>query len=283
MRIIINIITGRAAFVRALAVVPLLGLGACSSDAPSAMDLRIVASPREAVAGDAVTLSVVRTMEDGSTEPLPSAAKVAWSGPAVVTALAPGSTADSPLPAPGAQPLAVFLDNPGRPDRAADLARVLFVLDAGSAGGTVPVTAEISGLASPGRATIAITVAATPDGDATRGAALYGSAGANCAACHGESGHGSPPAADGTTYLLAGMSYDLPAPGLNAEMGNVGEDPDWNAALFAVSSRGDIDNAGVTLQLPMPDWLTAVNPATMRALTTQDFADIYAFLRTQTQ
>jgi mono/diheme cytochrome c family protein len=142
------------------------------------------------------------------------------------------------------------------------------------------VTAEISGVGSPGRATTKLAVAVTPDGDAGRGAALSG---ASCAVCHGETGHGSAAAADGATYLLAGMSYDFPAPGLNAEMGNVAEDPDWNAALLAVSSRSDVDNGGVTLQAPMPDCMSAVDPATTKTPTTQDFADMYAFLKTQTR
>jgi hypothetical protein len=43
-----------------------------------------------------------------------------------------------------------------------------------------------------------------------------------------------------------------------------------------------MDNGGVALRLPMPDWLSTPNPATGAPLATQDFADIYAFLKTQT-
>jgi hypothetical protein len=87
----------------------------------------------------------------------------------------------------------------------------------------------------------------------------------------------------GPPYVLDGQPYDYPAPGLNAEPGNVAGDPDWNAALLAFAARADVDNAGVALRVPMPDWLATPNPATGKPLTTQDFADIYAFLRTQTQ
>lgn len=50
-----------------------------------------------------------------------------------------------------------------------------------------------------------------------------------------------------------------------------------------MASRSDIDNGGVTLQVPMPDWLSVPNPTTAQRLSTQDFADVYAFLKTQTQ
>jgi hypothetical protein len=43
-----------------------------------------------------------------------------------------------------------------------------------------------------------------------------------------------------------------------------------------------MDNSGIVLRLPMADWLASPNPATGQALSTQDFADIYAFLKTQT-
>jgi hypothetical protein len=116
--------------------------------------------------------------------------------------------------------------------------------------------------------------------DVQNGALLYG---ANCAQCHGATGHGSPaPGADGT-YTIAGASYAFPAPGINAEPGNCASDPAWDAALFAVATRADIDNGGVALRLPMPDWLSMPNPATGAPLATQDLADIYAFLKTQTQ
>ena len=50
-----------------------------------------------------------------------------------------------------------------------------------------------------------------------------------------------------------------------------------------IAARADIDNGGLELRLPMPDWLTEKNPKTGDLLTTQDFADIYAYMKTQTQ
>jgi hypothetical protein len=37
----------------------------------------------------------------------------------------------------------------------------------------------------------------------------------------------------------------------------------------------------VTLREPMPDWLATNDPSTGKPLTTQDLADIFAFLQTQ--
>ncbi len=74
--------------------------------------------------------------------------------------------------------------------------------------------------------------------------------------------------------------YDYPAPGLNN--GRRTTSPaiqDWTPALFAVASRGDLDDGSIVLRRPMPDWL--VTPVGGHVLTTQDFADIYAYLLTQ--
>jgi hypothetical protein len=76
-----------------------------------------------------------------------------------------------------------------------------------------------------------------------------------------------------------GMTFDYPAPGLNTEPDNLAADPDWNAALFAMAARGDFDDGGIVLRKSMPDWLTTTISG--HPPTTQDFADIYAFLRTQ--
>jgi cytochrome c553 len=209
---------------------------------------------------------------------------VTWNTPYVITALAPDSTAASPVPAPTAEPTVAWLENPGRPDQGTSLANVLFVLDPGTVqNATVSVSATVSGSANDGDVTATVGVDPTPAGDWTRGATLYGATGANCAACHGASGHGSPGAPEAATYTIAGGTYDFPVPGINAEPGNTAGDPAWNAALFAVAARADMDNGGITLRSPMPEWLTAVNPATGKPLATQDFADIYAFLKTQTQ
>jgi hypothetical protein len=265
---------------------------ACSSSpspttTPAASQLAIVSAsggPLSAVAGDALALKVVIVAPDGSTEDLPASANVSWTAPGVITALSPDSTDPSPIPPPGAPPTAAWLANPGRPDHATDLANVLFVLDPGTLqNATVEVSATVTGSSPEGDVTASVAIDPTPTGNWTLGATLYGASGANCAECHGATGHGSPGAPEATTYTMAGSTYDFPAPGINAEPGNAASDPAWNAALFAVAARADMDNGGLTLRAPMPDWLSAPNLATGEPLTTQDLADIYAFLKTQTQ
>ena len=257
----------------------------CSSSggATPVSGLKIVTAsgePLAAVAGDGLALKVVQEMSDGSTQDLPAGTHVSWSGPPTVTASSPdGMPAANPYPATGAGPTAMWIANPSRPDRAADLSGVLFVLDAGSTpGGSVTVTADVTGM-SPGSATATIPVSASPDGDATRGATLYGSSAADCAECHGETGHGTTASADATAFMIDGNSYPFPAPPIDGESGNAAAE--WSAALFAIASRADLDDGAVTLRLPMPDWLVGANTATGKPLTTQDFADIYAFLKTQ--
>jgi hypothetical protein len=240
-------------------------------------DLTIVSSSGSlsAMAGDALTLKVT----DGSSD-LPAGATVTWSGVPTVTALDPSSTAASPLPAAGDAPTAALITNPGRPDMTPTLADVLFVLDPGThAGGALSVTATVSG-ALVGTVTVSIPVGATPAGDATRGAALYGQSGVDCAYCHGATAHGTDAGAGGM-YAYNGSTYAFPAPGLNTESGNLGSDPSWNAALLAMAARADMDNGGLTLRDPMPSWLTTPNPATGQPLGAQDYADLYAFLQTQ--
>jgi hypothetical protein len=239
--------------------------------------------PLEAVAGDALPLRVAEVEPDGSTADLPAGSQVVWTASiASIEALAPDSSDPSPMPAPGDQPTAVWVDNRSRPDRSADLSNVLFVLDPGTVqNGAVQVSATVSGPGASAEVSASIPVDPTPAGDWTRGSTLYGASGANCAMCHGPTGHGSAANPDGSTFTLVGVTYPFAAPGINAEPGNAASDPSWNAALFAVASRADIDNGGVSLRLPMPDWLDRPGP-TGRALTTQDFADIYAFLKTQT-
>jgi hypothetical protein len=89
--------------------------------------------------------------------------------------------------------------------------------------------------------------------------------------------------ADGTTYNLEGTNYPYRAPGLNAAPGNVAGDPTWNPALLAVAARSDMDNAGIALRAPMPDWLSRTSATSRQPPTTQDFADIFAYLATQTK
>jgi mono/diheme cytochrome c family protein len=239
----------------------LAGCSSSSAASPSPIGFKIESSASSAVAGDAVSLEVVQTLSDGSTTPTPPSTTVTWEAPNLAIALAPGSTADNPLPEPGAQPTAVFVDNPSRPDIASALKGKLFILSAGPAGGDVHVSAAVSGV--PTALTASISVGAAPDGSADRGASVYA---ANCATCHGDTGHGNSA-----------------APGLNAEPGNPAADPDASAEAFAFVSRADVDPEGIAVLEPMPSFLTLPDPASKRLLTTQDFSDILAFLRTQTQ
>ena len=261
-----------------------------TSTAPAVPTLKIVPknsaseAPLSAVAGDALALTVVIVGTDGTVTDLPAGAMVTWTAPATLTALASDSSAASPIPSPGATPTVAWLANPGRSDRNANLANVLFVLDPGTMqNATVDVTATVTGATPSGPVAAKIAIDPAPAGDWTRGALLFGASGANCAECHGATGHGSPGAPAASSYVIAGATYDFPAPGLNAEMGNAASDPAWNAALFAVAARSDIDNGGLTLRAPMPDWLTEANPSTRQPLTTQDFADIFSWLKTQSQ
>jgi hypothetical protein len=260
-----------------------------SPGAASSPTLQIVTAsgaPLSGVAGDAIALKVVLVEPDGTVGDLPSDAKVLWTAPFPVVTLPPDSIAASPLPVAGADPAGSWVENPTRPERAADLANTIFVFDPGIVqNGTLEVSAKVSGPSLDGGAGVTANIAIDPApvGDWTRGATLYGASGANCAQCHGATGHGTPgPNADGT-FTIAGMPYAFPAPGINVEPGNCASDPAWNAALFAVSARADMDNSGIALRLPMPDWLSTPNPATGAPLTTQDLADIFAFLKTQTQ
>jgi hypothetical protein len=261
--------------------------GPASSPAPSpSSELQIVgasAGPLHALAGDAIVLKVVVVAPDGSTTDLAADAGVEWQSPSSVTALAPGSTAPSPMPVAGTPPTAAWIVNPFRPDGAANLSNALFVLDPGTVqNGTVQVSATVTGTPAAGEVTAPLVVDPTPAGDWSRGAVLYGPSGANCALCHGGTGHGSAVSDTGQS-VIDGSTYDFPAPGINAEPGNTASDPAWNAALFAVACRADVNKDGIALRAPMPDWLTAPNPVTGLPLSTQDLADIYAFLKTQTQ
>jgi mono/diheme cytochrome c family protein len=263
-------------FVFATGLAGLLLAGCSSSGAPGALAIVTASgdSPK-GVAGDALLLKVMQ-----GTDELPADATVTWSGAPTVVALDPSSTAASPLPATGAAPTGMFVENPGRPDVASTIADVLYLLDPGTEpDGELKVTATVTGSAS-GTASIAIPVGAALTGDAGRGATLYGKSGADCAFCHGAAAGGTA-AGKGGMYSYDGGEYSFPAPGLDTESGDLGSDPTWNAVLLAMASRADMDNGGLTLRSPMPNWLAEPNPATGSPLTTQDFADIYAFLKTQ--
>ncbi len=275
--------------VGALASLASLGLAGCGgSSAVKVTGLQIVTAsggPMTAQVGDALMLAVMETLADGTSQALPSSAMVTWTDPMTVTALAPESTDPNPIPTPGPSATAFFVDNPGRPDRNADLPGVVFFSDAGAGGGgSVDVAVTVGGVAGFTQATASIAVSAAPTGDASRGATLFGSGGPDCAACHGATADGSPLVAGSTTMYTVGTgTYPYPAPGLNALPGNVAADPTWSGPKLAIAARSDMRNTGVTLRDPMPDWLSKANPVTQQALSTQDLIDIYTFLGTQTQ
>ncbi len=281
-----------ASYVASCAAIAFL-VGGCSDGddgsnpgSPSSADaalppFQVVAAngaPLSVFAGDSVSLRVVATMADGGTSDLPDGAVVTWTEPFVAAAVSPDADASAnPFPLAGSDPTAAWINNPGRPD--VDTTNVLYVLDPGTAqNGTLTVTARISGAAK-GTAAGTLSVAPAPAGDWTRGGTTYAE---NCATCHGATGHGTAANADGT-YTMKGQSYDYPAPGLNAEPGNIANDPAWNAALLAVAARADVDNGGVMLRMPMPAWGSVPGAATGALLTAQDYADIYAYLKTQAQ
>jgi mono/diheme cytochrome c family protein len=241
--------------------------------------------PLHAAAGDTVALKVVKMLSDGTTADLPAGTTVRWTAPTTLVARNPddaGSTGG--LPASGAVPTGVFVDNPYRSDHSS-YSGVLFVLDPGTApNGMLTVTASV---ADAGAVSASIGVDPTPPGDPDSGANLYGSL-INCAMCHGATGGGSPPTteADGSVdYVLMGGAYPYPAPALNdtspGGMPALAADPGWNAALLGFACASNVDNQGVALRAPMPD-ITQTTLAG-HSVGAKEFADIYAFLKTQTQ
>jgi hypothetical protein len=240
--------------------------------------------PLHAAAGDAVALKVVMTLSNGRTADLPSGTPVRWTAPATIVARDPNDAGTGGLPAPGAAPAGLFVDNPYRSDHAR-YSGVLFVLDPGTApNGMLTVTASVM---DGGDVSASIGVDPTPPGDPDSGANLFGSL-INCAMCHGATGGGSLPntEADGSVdYILMGGAYPYPAPPLNntspGGMPGLAADPGWNAALLGFACAADMDNQGVALRAPMPD-ITQTTLAG-HSVGAQEFADIYAFLKTQTQ
>lgn len=247
----------------AFGVIALAGCGDSSSTAEFAQYQIVPAKggALQATVGDAYRLSVVEGLTDGTTKPLSSGATVVWSGPPVVTALPVGSSpADSILPQPGATATAMWIENPDHMTPA-QVAGVLYVLDAGSAANpSISVTAAVTGGDAPaGQVTSPVPVAAFPAGSASRGQPLYA---ANCASCHGAKGEGAS------------------APGLNASPDFVAGDPDWSPQLLGLVAQSNMDDQGVSLDPAMPKWLVILG-ASGQPLTTQNFSDIYAFLKTQ--
>jgi mono/diheme cytochrome c family protein len=261
---------------------------------PTVTGMKIVTvsgAPLQANAGDAIPLQVVLTLSNGTTEPLPAGTQVTWTAPSTVVAQDPDDAGDnSTLPALDAQATAMFVQNPFRPERA-DYTGTLFVLDPGAldAGstGTLTVTALVG---DAGSLSATVAVSPTPAGDPDAGANLYLKV-LNCAGCHGATGAGSPPADAGAdaslVYVLQGTAYPYPAIGLNntspGGSPNVAADPGWSAALLGMAAQADIDNNGVALRRPMPDWLGKKKGGDGGVVSAQDFAHIYAFLKTQTQ
>jgi mono/diheme cytochrome c family protein len=214
-----------------------------------------------AMVGDAFRLSVVKELSDGTTTALSSDATVAWSGPPVVTALPEGSTpAESAWPQPGVTAATMWIRNPSHLTDA-EVAGVLYVIDEGAAANpSVAVKATVTdGDAPAGQATAVVPIARFPTGDVDRGHALFT---ANCASCHGAKGEGGD------------------APGLNADPDNVAGDSAWSPQMLGLTARSNMDDLGVSLDPSMPKWL--VRPSAAGSLlTTQDFSDMYAFLKTQ--
>ena len=228
---------------------------------------------RHGLVGDAIHLNVVKLMSDGSTASLSIGAKIAWVGTPILVA-----TDDDAIPPPNAAtlldpsaiPTGFFVRNPARTDHASDLKNVLFVVGDPSLSSVVNLQALVTGGdVGSGAATASISIAPLPPGDVANGQILYA---INCATCHGVTGDG-------------GGAGAPDAPGLNntspGGQPNLAADPGWNAALLAFASRTDVDNGGISLDLPMVNWLSQQD-AYHEYLSTQDFADIYAWLLTQT-
>ena len=221
------------------------------------LDLTNGANGLSAQAGDVVQLDVMGVSSDGTRVALPEGAQIAWSGLPSMTANedpAPGSVMDMS----GAEQ-ALMVNNPVRFVTNEGSALIALLGPSEAAGDKVQAT--VSGVGQPASLDVVITASPSPAGDAAQGQELFV---ANCSVCHGTSGEG------------------ITGPGLDANGDNMAADPAWNSALFAVAARVDMDDQGVPLQDAMPTWLTHTS-ASGRLLTTQDFADMYAFLKTQTK
>jgi hypothetical protein len=253
--------------------------------AAPANNLKIVAANDAALQGapgEAVQLQVVFVLADGGTIVAPG--QVTWTLPATVVAQDPNDAGpNSVIPDTGAQPTGFFVENDYRQTQPG----VLFVIDRGTVSDAgIQVMAS---LADAGQVSAVVAISSAPDaGDPTRGQALFQTI-LGCAVCHGTTASGTPPIDGGE----AGVQYEIPmqglfsypAPGLNdvtTEAGpNVAADPAWNAALLGMAIQADIDNAGVALRPPMPDFFQATTDDAGTTLRAQDFADIYAWLKTQ--
>jgi hypothetical protein len=233
--------------------------------------------------GDAIGLEVLYKLSTGGTSSVNSS-DVTWTGPTTVTAQNPNDAGPtSILPEAGAAPTAFFVNNPYRDSNDS----ILFITDPGTESSpTVTVTASVKGH---GSTSATVTVLPAPVGDAANGAKLFAMLHTPCAGCHGPTAAGSP-AVDAGVYQIpigpGGEFYPYPAPGLNntstdAGGPNLAADPTWSAGLLGMAAQADMDNNGVALRAPMPRFYEALD-IDGKPLGAQDFADIYAWLKTQT-
>jgi len=242
--------------------------GSADVDAGPALTIVFTNDPPVLVVpGAAVELGVMILQPDGTTAPLPTGTKVTWTSPPTLVAADPNDAGNSMLPSDS--PIAFFVQNPYRTDRS-DYAGVMFVAQQGSTDSpNITVTADVDGF---GSVTAYVPVLDPLIGDPDAGAQAWVSF--MCTECHGPTGAGSPLNDAGMYTLQSGM-YPYPAPALNAGDGGDAVDPAWSAAFYSIAGQADIDNSGISLRLPMPDYLGQANA--------QDFANIYAFMQTQTQ
>lgn len=269
---------------------------ATREEASIASAMKIVTTnddPLQGRPGDALNLQVVLVFADGGTVAVP-ASQVTWTAPETVVAQDPNDAGPaSVLPDARAEPTAFFVVNPysGQYGPGA-----LFIVDPGTASDAgLRVTASVS---DSGQVSAWIAVLPALDGgDSARGQNLFQNVqladSLACASCHGMTAAGSPPidgGEAGTLYELPNTNGDLyayPAPALNntvTEAGpNLAADPTWSAQLLGMAIQADIDNQGVALRGPMPDFFQVVTDDAGMTLNSQDVADIYAWLKTQTQ
>jgi mono/diheme cytochrome c family protein len=260
-----------------------------AGDASPTRKLAIVTvrgTPLEGAPGEGIALAVVYANGDGTTAPV-APDQVVWTLPSTIVATDPLDAGASVIPETGALPTAFYVQNPYRDDRPG----VLFILDPGTL--ATPWVTVRATVADAGDVTATVAILPARSGDPSVGQNLFQHA-LMCATCHGVTGGGSPPATDadggpllydgGTGYLISGKLYPFPAPGLNAapDSGNVASDPEWSAAMFAVAAQADLDNRGAALRKPMPYWLGGTS-ADGGILSAQDFADLFAWLKTQTK
>jgi mono/diheme cytochrome c family protein len=259
------------------------------ASAPVVVALAIVSAdgrPLQGAPGDALPLAVALTMSDGVTVTA-SDDQVIWLTPITLAAKDPYDAGADIVPEAGVQPTAFFVRNDYRQTNPG----VLYVVDQGEvANPTIVVTASVP---DAGEVSAVVSILPALVGDAASGEALF-LHGPECGICHGSTGGGSLPALlpdggpelidGGPAYAISGQLYSYPAPGLNnaPDSGNLASDPAWNAALLGMAAQSDMDNRGVALRTPMPDWFGGTN-ASGGTLSGQDFADIYAWLKTQTQ